>query len=57
MTEKLRLGPLPKTETVRLAITLSVAVKADLDRYPARQGQPLRGDRRVRPDRARRTGD
>ena len=57
MTEKLRLGPLPKTETIRLAITLSAAVKAALDRYPARQGQPLRGDRRVRPDRARRTGD
>ena len=33
MTEKLRLGPLPKTETVKLTITLSVAVKADLDRY------------------------
>ena len=33
MTEKLRLGPLPKTETVRLAITPSAAVKADLDRY------------------------
>ena len=33
MTAKLRLGPLPKTETVRLAITLSAAVKADLDRY------------------------
>ena len=33
MTEKLRLGPLPKTETVRLAITISAAVKADLDRY------------------------
>ena len=33
MTEKLRLGPLPKTEMVRLTITLSAAVKADLDRY------------------------
>ena len=33
MTEKLRLGPLPKTETVRLTLTLSAAVKADLDRY------------------------
>ena len=33
MSEKLRLGPLPKTETVRLTITLTAAVKADLDRY------------------------
>ena len=33
MTEKLRLGPLPKTETVKLTIALSATVKADLDRY------------------------
>ncbi len=33
MTEKLRLGPLPKTEKVKLTVTLSAAVKADLDRY------------------------
>ena len=33
MSGKLRLGPLPKTESVRLTITLSAAVKADLDRY------------------------
>lgn len=33
MSAKLRLGPLPKTESVRLTITLSAAVKADLDRY------------------------
>ena len=33
MSGKLRLGPLPKTETVRLTITLTAAVKADLDRY------------------------
>ncbi len=33
MSSKLRLGPLPKTESVRLTITLSAAVKADLDRY------------------------
>lgn len=33
MSEKLRLGPLPRTETVKLTITLSTAVKADLDRY------------------------
>ena len=33
MSGKLRLGPLPKTESVRLTITLSAAVKANLDRY------------------------
>ena len=30
---KLRLGPLPKTEVVRLTIALPAQVKADLDRY------------------------
>ena len=30
---KLRLGPLPKTATARLTITLPADVKADLDRY------------------------
>ena len=39
MTEKLRLGPLPKTETVRLTITLPAAVKADLDRYAELYGR------------------
>lgn len=33
MNEKLRLGPLPKAEIVRLSVTLPAAVKADLDRY------------------------
>ncbi len=33
MTAKLRLGPLPRTELVRLNVSLSAAVKADLDRY------------------------
>ena len=33
MNEKLRLGPLPKTDTVKLTITLAASVKADLDRY------------------------
>ena len=33
MNGKLRLGPLPKTESVRLTITLPAAVKSDLDRY------------------------
>jgi hypothetical protein len=30
---KLRLGPLPKTETVKLTVALSVELKATLDRY------------------------
>lgn len=30
---KLRLGPLPKTETVKLAIALPFALKVELDRY------------------------
>jgi len=33
MSEKLRLGALPKAETVRLTVTLPAAVKIDLDRY------------------------
>lgn len=33
MTPKLRLGPLPKTETVKISITLSARLKTDLDRY------------------------
>lgn len=33
MNPRLRLGPLPKTESVRLTVTLPAAVKADLDRY------------------------
>jgi hypothetical protein len=32
---KLRLGPLPSTDTVKLAVTLSVGLKAQLDRYAA----------------------
>jgi hypothetical protein len=30
---KLRLGPLPKTETVKLTITMSIELKTTLDRY------------------------
>lgn len=45
MTDKLRLGPLPKTEVVRLTIAVSVKVKADLDRYAelyaAAYGEPV----------------
>lgn len=33
MTEKLRLGPLPRSEMVRLTVVLPAWVKADLDRY------------------------
>ena len=30
---KLRLGPLPKTETVKLTFTCTVVLKAELERY------------------------
>lgn len=33
MNPKLRLGPIPKTETVKLTITLSGKLRTDLDRY------------------------
>ena len=33
MTAKLRLGPIPKNETVKLTITLSAKLRTDLDRY------------------------
>jgi hypothetical protein len=36
---KLRLGPLPKTETVKLAFVCSTRLKADLDRYAALHAQ------------------
>jgi hypothetical protein len=32
---KLRLGPLPKTETVKITLAIPVVLKADLDRYAA----------------------
>lgn len=38
-TSKLRLGPLPKTETVKLTITLTATLKADLERYAALHAQ------------------
>ncbi|WP_175776942.1 DUF2274 domain-containing protein [Burkholderia anthina] len=38
-TRKLRLGPLPKTENVKLAFTCSVGLKADLDRYASLHAQ------------------
>ncbi|MCK4123156.1 DUF2274 domain-containing protein [Ralstonia pseudosolanacearum] len=36
---KLRLGPLPKTESVKLTFVCPVALKADLDRYAALHGR------------------
>ena len=32
---KLRLGPLPKTESMKLTFTCPISLKADLDRYAA----------------------
>jgi len=34
-TRKLRLGPLPKTESTKLTFTCPVSLKANLDRYAA----------------------
>lgn len=36
---RLRLGPLPRTDSVRLTITLGSELKADLDRYAALHAQ------------------
>ncbi|AYH44707.1 DUF2274 domain-containing protein [Azoarcus sp. DN11] len=38
-TRKLRLGPLPKTESIKLTFTCPVSLKADLDRYAALHAQ------------------
>jgi hypothetical protein len=38
-TGKLRLGPLPKTETVKLTIALTATLKVDLERYAALHAQ------------------
>jgi len=38
-TRTLRLGPLPKTETVKLTFTCSASLKNDLDRYAALHAQ------------------
>lgn len=37
--EKLRLGPLPKTKTVKLTISVSVATKSSLDQYASLHSQ------------------
>ncbi len=38
-TRKLRLGPLPKTESIKLTFACPVNLKADLDRYAALHAQ------------------
>lgn len=38
-TNKLRLGPLPKSEPVKLTVSLSAELKATLDRYAALHAQ------------------
>ena len=38
-TKRLRLGPLPKTESVKLTFACPVSLKADLDRYAALHAQ------------------
>ncbi|WP_027484267.1 DUF2274 domain-containing protein [Rhodanobacter sp. OR87] len=38
-TKKLRLGPLPNTETLKLTFVCPVGLKADLDRYAALHAQ------------------
>ena len=38
-TRRLRLGPLPKTETVKVTFTCSVVLKTELERYAAMHSQ------------------
>lgn len=38
-TRKLRLGPLPRTESIKLTFVCPVSLKADLDRYAALHAQ------------------
>ncbi|PPT83278.1 DUF2274 domain-containing protein [Xanthomonas theicola] len=38
-TRKLRLGPLPKTESIKLTFTCPASLKVDLDRYAALHAQ------------------
>jgi len=38
-TTKLRLGPLPKTESLKLTFTCPASLKADLERYAALHSQ------------------
>lgn len=39
MATKLRLGPLPKQETVKMTVSLPAALKTDLERYAAMHSQ------------------
>jgi hypothetical protein len=38
-TRRLRLGPLPKTETVKITFSCTVVLKAELERYAAMHSQ------------------
>ncbi|WP_144150325.1 DUF2274 domain-containing protein [Paraburkholderia sp. BCC1885] len=38
-TRKLRLGPLPKTESIKLTFACPISLKTDLDRYAALHAQ------------------
>jgi hypothetical protein len=38
-TRKLRLGPLPKTESVKVTFTCSVVLKTELERYATMHAQ------------------
>ncbi|WP_175822212.1 DUF2274 domain-containing protein [Burkholderia sp. BCC0419] len=38
-TRKLRLGPLPKTESIKLTFACPASLKAELDRYAALHAQ------------------
>lgn len=38
-TRKLRLGPLPRTESIKLTFACPTSLKADLDRYAALHAQ------------------
>lgn len=38
-TRKLRLGPLPRTESLKLTFTCTASLKAELDRYAALHAQ------------------
>lgn len=38
-TKKLRLGPLPKTESIKLTFACPASLKTDLDRYAALHAQ------------------
>ncbi len=38
-SRRLRLGPLPKTETAKLTFTCTVVLKAELERYAAMHSQ------------------